>query len=80
MLLEPHVLAWVTGIGVCLVLLHAAIAWWLRPLDGTAALHVLAVAFTLGAATVAVELDGAWLLHHPGTALGDGRRCRRKED
>lgn len=61
LLLEPHVLAWVTGIGIGLALLHAAMAAWLRTRDGAAAFHALAVAFTLTAATVAVELDGAWL-------------------
>ena len=48
-------------IGLALVALHAGIAWWLRPRHRHAALHGLAVAFALLAATVGVKLDGGWL-------------------
>src|SRR5204862_7883397 len=44
-----------------LALVHAAVAWQIRPRDVTGALHALAVGFSLVAATVAVELDGTWL-------------------
>lgn len=61
LLLEPVALAWIPRVGAALVVVHAAIAWRLRLLDATAALHGLAVAFSLLAATIAVRLDGAWL-------------------
>ena len=48
-------------IGLVLVALHAGLAWWLRPRHASAALHALAVAFALLAATVGVKFDGAWL-------------------
>jgi uncharacterized membrane protein len=60
-LLETLALTWVPPIGVGLALVHGAIAWQMRPRDATAALHALAVAFSLVAATVAVQLDGTWL-------------------
>jgi uncharacterized membrane protein len=60
-LLEPMALAWVPVAGFVLALLHVAVAWHLRPRDVTAALHALAVGFSLVAAAVAVELDGTWL-------------------
>jgi uncharacterized membrane protein len=60
-LLEPVALTWVPFIGLGLAFLHAGIAWQMRPRDETAALHALAVAFSLVAATVAVRLDGTWL-------------------
>jgi len=60
-LLERQAITWVPVIGVALVALHAAIAWWLRPRHVQVALHALAVAFALLAATVGVKFDGAWL-------------------
>jgi uncharacterized membrane protein len=60
-LLESIALAWVPVAGVVLVLLHMAVAWQMRPRDLTAALNALAVGFSLTAAVVAVQLDGAWL-------------------
>ncbi len=60
-LLDRQAVAWVPRIGLALVALHAGIAWWLRPRHRHAALHGLAVAFALLAATVGVKLDGGWL-------------------
>src|SRR5215213_9109449 len=60
-LLERQAITWVPVIGVALVALHAAMAWWLRPRHVQVALHALAVAFALLAATVGVKFDGAWL-------------------
>jgi uncharacterized membrane protein len=60
-LLHRQDLGWVPVIGLLLVALHAGLAWWLRPRHTLAALHALAVAFALLAATVGVRLDGAWL-------------------
>ena len=60
-LLEPVALTWVPPIGLGLAFVHGLIAWQMRPRDGTAALHALAVGFSLVAATVAVQLDGTWL-------------------
>jgi uncharacterized membrane protein len=60
-LLERQALEWVPAIGLVLVALHAALAWWLRPRHAHEALHALAVAFALLAATVGVKFDGAWL-------------------
>jgi uncharacterized membrane protein len=60
-LLERQAVDWVPILGLVLVALHAGLAWWLRPRDEQAALHALAVGFSLLAATVGVHLDGAWL-------------------
>jgi uncharacterized membrane protein len=60
-LLEPQAVDWMPVVGVLLVALHVAVAAWLRTRHVPAALHALAVAFALLAATVGVELDGAWL-------------------
>ena len=60
-LLDRQAVAWVPIIGLVLVALHAVLAWWLRPRHAHAALHALAVAFALLAATVGVKFDGAWL-------------------
>jgi uncharacterized membrane protein len=60
-LLERQAVEWVAAVGALLVAVHVAIAAWLRTRYFPAALHALAVAFALLAATVGVELDGAWL-------------------
>jgi uncharacterized membrane protein len=61
LLLERVALGSVPSVGVVLVAVHAAIAWHLRPRDEAGALHALAVAFALLAATVSLHFDGAWL-------------------
>jgi uncharacterized membrane protein len=60
-LLDRQAVDWVPTIGLVLVALHAVLAWWLRPRHPHAALHGLAVAFALLAATVGVKFDGGWL-------------------
>ena len=60
-LLERQAVAWVPTIGLVLVVLHAVLAWTLRPRHVHAALHAMAVAFTLLAATAGVKFSGAWL-------------------
>jgi uncharacterized membrane protein len=60
-LLERQAMDWVPVVGVALVALHAGVSAWLRSRHVPAALHALAVAFAILAATVGVELDGAWL-------------------
>jgi uncharacterized membrane protein len=51
----------VPRIGLLLALVHAALARWLYTRERDAALHALAAAFSLLAATVAVELDARWI-------------------
>jgi uncharacterized membrane protein len=60
-LLEPVALTWVPPIALGLALVHGVVAWQMRPRDEAAALHALAVGFSLVAATIAVQLDGTWL-------------------
>ena len=60
-LLDRQAVAWVPLIGIGLVAVHGGLAWWLRPRHAHAALHALAVAFALLAATVGVKFDGGWL-------------------
>jgi uncharacterized membrane protein len=60
-LLERQDMDWVPVAGLLLVAVHVAVAAWLRSRHVPAALHALAVAFALLAATVGVKLDGAWL-------------------
>lgn len=60
-LLEQVSLARVPFIGLGLALLYVVIARQMRRRDLSAALHALAVGLALLAATVAVQLDGAWL-------------------
>jgi uncharacterized membrane protein len=60
-LLERQDVEWVPLVGISLVAVHVAVAAWLRSRHVPAALHALAVAFALLAATVGIELDGAWL-------------------
>ena len=60
-LLEHTSLAWVPYAGLVLAALHAVVGRQIRLRDLSASLHALAVAFSLLAAVVAVQLDGAWL-------------------
>ena len=59
--LERQAVDWVPVVGVALVALHVGLSARLRTWHLPAALHALAVAFAILAATVGVELDGAWL-------------------
>jgi uncharacterized membrane protein len=61
LLLERTSLASVPYAGLTLAVAHAVLARQLRHRDLNAALHALAVTFSLVAATVAVQLDGGWL-------------------
>jgi uncharacterized membrane protein len=60
-LLDRQAVDWVPTIGLALVAVHAVLAWWLRARHLPAALHALAVALALLAATVGVKFDGRWL-------------------
>jgi uncharacterized membrane protein len=60
-LLEPIALTWVPRAGYLLAALQAVVAWQFRSRDVVAAMNALAVAFTLAAAALAVQLDGTWL-------------------
>ena len=60
-LLEHTSLAWVPYAGLVLAALHAVVGRQIRLRDLSASLHAMAVAFSLLAAVVAVQLDGAWL-------------------
>jgi uncharacterized membrane protein len=61
LLLERTSLASVPYAGLTLAVVHGVLARQLRHRDLTAALHALAVTFSLVAATVAVQLSGGWL-------------------
>ena len=60
-LLEHTSLAWIPYAGLVLAALHAVVGRQIRLRDLSASLHAMAVAFSLLAAVVAVQLDGAWL-------------------
>jgi len=60
-LLEHTSLAWVPYAGLLLAALYAVVGRQIRLRDLSASLHAMAVAFSLLAAVVAVQLDGAWL-------------------
>jgi uncharacterized membrane protein len=61
LLLERTSLASVPYAGLALAMAYAVMARQLRRVDLNAALHALAVTFSLVAATIAVRLDGGWL-------------------